>query len=376
MKILLECDVASLTGGGSQLAVFNWLINLNKRGVEAKVLTNDSFKKNVNRNIKNKIIFNKGLKLNFLFPNYSLSLGLTQDTKREILKFKPQIIHLNEPSYISFHLINFARKHNIKVITSFHTDYKKAKVSTFPLSLFFHPYGQFNRIIESQQNKIMKKSDCITVPSLIYKTNIFNKINKRAFHLPYPINRYFFKPNLKIINNPKRLLSISRLSGEKNVDILIEMMRYLNEKYVLTIVGDGVDMKFLQERVKKLKLNHRINFIGWIKNNDLPKIIKNHHIFVSASTYETFGITYIEALACGLPLIIYNSSVAKEVVPRDMAILISSLDPKIWADNIIKTNGILYQKLRNNIKNNYYKINQYNEIESVKKLINIYKKII
>ena len=376
MKILLVYDNVSITGGGSQLAVFNWLKNLNKKGVEAKILINDAFKKHIQKNIRTKVIFNESFNLNFLYPNYSLSLRINQNTEQEILQFNPRIIHLNEPSFLSLQLINLAKKHNIKVISSFHTDYEKAKVSSFPLSFFFRPNGLFNRIIKSQQNKILKKSDYITTPSLAFKTKVLKEINRLAFFLPYPISHYFFKPNWQVINSPKKIIMISRLSGEKNIDILIEMMRFLKKKYTLTIVGEGIDRKFLEKKVEELKLGQCINFIGWIKNNNLPKIIKNHHIFISTSTYETFGITYIEALACGLPLIIFDSPVAKEIVPSDMAIFINSLEPKIWANQIINIDDILYQKLRNNIKKNYYKINQYNEIESTNKLIEIYNNVL
>lgn len=375
MKILLVND-ASLIGGGSQLAVFNWLKNLNEKGVETKILINDSFKRYISKNLRDKVIFNGSLNFNFLYPDYYLSLRLSKKAKQEILEFKPQIFHLNEPSFLSLHLINFAKKNNIKVVSSLHTDYKKAKVSSFPLSLFFNTRGIFNKIIKNQQNKILKKSDYITTPSIVYKKRVLKEINKSAFILPYPINNYFFNPQWQVINNPKKIITISRLSGEKNVEILIEMMRFLNKKYTLTIVGDGVDRMFMQKRVKELKLSKYINFTGWIKNKHLPKIIKNHHIFASASSYETFGITYIEALACGIPLTIYNSTVTKEIVPNDMAVFISSLEPKTWAEQIIKMRENLYKRLRNNIKKSYYKIYQYNETVSTNKLIEIYKNVL
>ena len=238
MKILLVYDNVSITGGGSQLAVFNWLKNLNKKGVEAKILINDAFKKHIQKNIRTKVIFNESFNLNFLYPNYSLSLRINQNTEQEILQFNPRIIHLNEPSFLSLQLINLAKKHNIKVISSFHTDYEKAKVSSFPLSFFFRPNGLFNRIIKGQQNKILKKSDYITTPSLAFKTKVLKEINRLAFFLPYPISHYFFKPYWQIIKNPKKIITISRLSGEKNIRILIEIMRFLRKEYTLTILGN------------------------------------------------------------------------------------------------------------------------------------------
>jgi 1,2-diacylglycerol 3-alpha-glucosyltransferase len=377
MKVLFVYDSISAVGGGSQMAAINWLKNFNKKVINVKILTNSSSKPFLEKTLIKRTLFNKDLKLDFLYPGYSLSVRLDKKVEKEIVRFSPEIIHFNESTFIPFPLIDFAKKYHIKVIASLHTNYEKFKINTFPLSLFVKKNGLYNKFVINQQNRILGKSDFILLPSSASKKDFSLEIvDKPVFFLPYPINHYFFHPHWHKINNKKKLISISRLSGEKNIDILIEMMKFLKRDHTLTIIGDGVDRDLLETRVKKLKLDLVIKFTGWIKNNRLPAVIKKHHLFVSASSFETFGITYIEALACGLPLVVFDSRVSREVIPNNTAVFVNSLDSKIWADKISSIDKNNYKKLIKNIKKSYYKINQYDETNSTKKLVDVYEKIL
>ncbi len=155
-------------------------------------------------------------------------------------------------------------------------------------------------------------------------------------------------------------------------------MSLLKDKFTLTIVGDGIDRNFLENACKKLNLEKEIKFIGWINQEDLPRIYNNHHLFISMSDYETFGITYIEALACRLPCIVYDYPVSREIIPNEMAIFINNLNPKDWAKKLIKIqkNPMIYNTIINNINKNYHKLYKYHEEQSTEKLITVYKKIL
>lgn len=214
------------------------------------------------------------------------------------------------------------------------------------------------------------------MPTMSSEKDFFNKDNEKSvFFVPYPINGYFFSHSLPKARQPKRIITITRLSGEKNVDVLIEAMKYL-DNYSLTVIGDGVDKKYLQNKVLKLGLSNRIKFLGWIDNKKLIKIIKRHHLFASASTFETFGITYIETLACGLPNIVYDSPITREVIPNHMAIFVNSLNPTIWARKILDIDDSQYEKLKKNIKKDYPKLRKYHEVNSTRELISVYDKIL
>ena len=96
------------------------------------------------------------------------------------------------------------------------------------------------------------------------------------------------------------------MAKEKNVDLLLEGQKRINEKdknIKLLMVGDGPDLDEYKETAKKLGIDKNVIFAGKVPWEDVPKYYRLADIFATASTSETQGITYIEALACGLPLV-------------------------------------------------------------------------
>lgn len=359
MKILFVYDSMSPIGGGSQIAVLNWIKNLNKMGIESKLLSTNP------------------IDLNFIIPKYSISF-LLKKQREEINKFEPDIIHINEPSILSKQVLDFANKKKIKILFSYHTDINKVRANHFPASIFLKKNSLLNRFVEKIQSEFIQKSDAITVPSKTYRLILNKKFNKRSFLLPYPIQNYFFSKKTDKYRNIKKLITVSRLSGEKNIAFLIEIMGYLKGKFSLTIVGDGIDKNFLINMAKRSNLDKYVKFTGWITNKHLPNIYALHDAFISASNFETFGITYIEALASKLPCFVSDYAVSREIIPNNMAIFIKGYSPKKWADKLleIQDNKYAFDRLKRNISDDFDKISQYNEIESAKKLIEIYKKMI
>ena len=376
MRVLFVYESISSIGGGSQIAILTWMKNLLKMGIEIKLLSNEG--SYIDKTIINRVIFNKAYDMSCVFPQYYLSLGLSNEAKQEIKKFRPQIIHLNELSFSLNQIIKFAKLNKIKIVASYHTDYKKSVISSFPHSLFIHKGGLFNKILTRFQSQIMKDADCIISPSLFYQSQLKNQFNKKIFCVPYPITNDFFQKNRTVPIKISKLLTISRLSGEKHIEILIDAVALLKNKFSLTIVGEGVDRKTLEDKTKKLGLEKIVKFAGWVKHEDLPRLLKNHHLYVSPSDFETFGISYIEALASQIPCVVYDFPVSREVIPNNMAVFIKSLDPKQWANELLKlqNNRNIYQRLKQNISKNYQDVFRYNERESSLKLLEVYKKIL
>ncbi|MBI4008676.1 glycosyltransferase, partial [Candidatus Roizmanbacteria bacterium] len=327
---------------------------------------------------KNDLIINPSIRLGSLFAQFSFSPILYKKTQKKIKDFNPDIIHIHEQLLVSYQVLRFAKRYKYLTLISLHGDPYKFRAQQFPLSLFIKESSIFNRLLRKFQFSMLKNSDFVTTPTYYYQSLISKQLHKKAFVLPSPVSSYFFKKKgaeeSKKIN---KLITMSRLAGEKHVDVLIEMMQYLKNKFSLTIMGEGIDKKFLMEKAKKLHLNNVITFIGWVTKKVLSETLRNHNLFLSASNFETFGITYIEALASKLPCVVYDYSVSREVIPNEMAIFVDSLDPKKWAKTLLslQQDPDLYYKLKQNIKNNYQKIYQYNEAESAKRLATIYENI-
>ncbi|MBB5202787.1 glycosyltransferase involved in cell wall biosynthesis [Inhella inkyongensis] len=98
--------------------------------------------------------------------------------------------------------------------------------------------------------------------------------------------------------NSRQLLSVGRLIGHKNTDILIKAMHLLPD-YHLTVVGEGPELS----RLKALSPSN-VQFTGWISDQELTEVRARSAAFLFAAV-EDFGIAPIEALAAGMPVIAY-----------------------------------------------------------------------
>lgn len=378
MKILLVFDSLSPYSGGSQNAVIAWFKNLKTMGIDIKILTDQNYKKIKDKINEHDLIVNPSIELGKIFSQFSFSPILWNQTKKQITDFNPDIINIQEQLLVSYQVLKFAKKNNYLTLTSMHGDPYKFRAQNFPFSLFVKEGSLFNKFLRNYQFNMLKESDYITVPSHYYQKLINLSLHEKSFVISSPVSSYFFK---KIVVKPKvinKLITVSRLAGEKHVDVLIDMMQYLKDRFQLTIMGEGIDKQYLINKVKKLKLESVVKFIGWVSKKQLSEFLRNNHLFLSASNFETFGLTYIEALASMLPCIVYDYPVSREIIPNDMAVFINSLDPKKWAEILIqiRKQPETYYKLKHNIENNYHKIYHYNEVESSKKLLQIYKEIL
>lgn len=119
--------------------------------------------------------------------------------------------------------------------------------------------------------------------------------------------REHYRKDLGLKPEDKAILYIGRISKEKNID---EIMQYLDGYFDIhndckfVIVGDGQYRKSVLEPLKAtLKHGDRMLFAGSKSWDDIAHYYQTGDVFVSASTSETQGLTYIEALASGLPVV-------------------------------------------------------------------------
>ncbi len=102
---------------------------------------------------------------------------------------------------------------------------------------------------------------------------------------------------------------VGRFHPQKNIDELIDIWKDVvrqagNKK--LAIIGDGYLKNSLRTKVKDEKLEGSIMFLGRLDGEKKAKILKSSKIFCSASHFDSGNIALDEALACGIPGIVYN----------------------------------------------------------------------
>lgn len=126
---------------------------------------------------------------------------------------------------------------------------------------------------------------------------------------------------LGIAADETMLLSLSRISHEKNIQAIVQAMPRIlaeNPKVRLVIVGGGPYVETLQEMIAELGLTDRVQLTGMIAPSDTALYYKAADFFISASTSETQGLTFLESLASGTPILAHSNPYLNNLVTDKM----------------------------------------------------------
>lgn len=99
------------------------------------------------------------------------------------------------------------------------------------------------------------------------------------------------------------LVTTSRLVKKNAVDDIIKSLNFLPNNIVFRSVGSGEDEGYLKDLVSELKLGDRVEFIPHLEHNEMVQILNDADIFIRPSLSEGLGISFLEAMAVGLPVI-------------------------------------------------------------------------
>ncbi len=128
----------------------------------------------------------------------------------------------------------------------------------------------------------------------------------------------------------KKVLSVGTLTKYKNVDSLIRAFKVLtlgSQDLELVIVGDGPERKKLMTLAHKLEVCDKIKLKNRLLSNKLLQEYANANVMVLLSSLESFSRVAYEAIAIGVPLIVYNYGALGELVKKGLAKGVNTLDP-------------------------------------------------
>jgi glycosyltransferase involved in cell wall biosynthesis len=186
-----------------------------------------------------------------------------------------------------------------------------------------------------------------TVVRSISKTIFISEYCRRALFgadsdwgevIPFGVDIKKFRPDvdghpiresLHIPRESKVLFALQRLDRWKRVDVLIEAMKSIVREMdaFLVIGGKGPENNRLREITQERGLSSRVIFAGYIKEAELPSYYAMSDLFVFHSTYETFGLALLQAMAAGKPIVTVNSTAIPELIVHNQnGLLVPPLD--------------------------------------------------
>ncbi len=160
-------------------------------------------------------------------------------------------------------------------------------------------------------------------------------LNKEFFNKAKP-DKIIRKYNLK---GKKVLLTVSRLTEEKNIELQIKALKYLPEKYALVVVGEGHLKDKLKAIAKTENVKNKVHFAGYVKHKNIWQYYKVADVFLltSKTDFEGTANAIVEAMYSGVPVVASNIKGNRNIVKnRKNGILVPVENPEKLAKSILK----------------------------------------
>lgn len=330
MKILLTTDWYKPVVNGVVTSVINLKKELEMRGNDVRVLTlSRTFESYADEGV----YYIKSLNLEKIYPNARAVIPHAEPLIQELIGWRPDVVH-SQCEFMTFsYASKIARKCGCPLVHTYHTVYEDY-IHYLPGGFSQYKTGAKleKMFVACFSRRVLEKTSQVIAPTRKVE-NILKKygVEEPVAIVPTGIELGRFKEEISQEEKNRRkrelgiplenkvLVSVGRLAKEKNLEELLEYFsRYIKEgqkkNMTFLIAGDGPHRENLEALVKNLGLTDQVMFTGMIPPEEVDRYYKLGDVFVCASSSETQGITYIEALACGLPALCRKDECLNQVV--------------------------------------------------------------
>lgn len=351
--------------GGIERVVFDFCSALTKKGHECRVVCYNKCA-NSNKELAPSQEINgiKVIRLPFLDLKY-------YKITKPFLKLLrgADIVHVHGLGFFSDFVLLTKFIHRKPIVVSshgaiFHTG------SNFLKNLYFYFW---NRLLLRNADKIIAVSEA--------DKEIFSRIvlREKIELIENPLDFKKFRGKKKEKNS---FLFVGRLSKNKRIDLLIESFALVAKKkknFTLSIVGndfDGIESA-LKKRAKEKGVSEKIEFLGPLVEKELLELYAKSDFFVSASEYEGFGISAIEAMASGcIPLLNGIDSFKKFIDEGKNGFLVDYSSPVHASEKILKAMELDPQKKESIRSMAIESVKRFSLENQAKKLLRVYERIL
>lgn len=332
--------------GGIGNYVYNLSKKLIEKGNDVTVITRG----NIQRTNEEVIDGIKVFKVTLLpfYPFHIWIHGIFVNKLFKSIESRYNIVHLHSP-------IVPVIKTNLQILTTVHTLYRaRTRRGLYGVHNFYSLIERLQYVfLYSLELKLLKLSNKI---STVSQTNI-KDLNQYRFKqhritiIGNGVDEKVFYPDKKFKHKNRYILYTGRLEERKGLFDLIKCAEYVlkkhpNIKFILT--GKGSLRNILEKKVKKMGLEKKILFFGYVTFEKLLQLYRNAYIHIIPSHYEGLPNVLLEAMSSGLPVVATNVGGNPDVIFSGVnGFLVSPQDPLEMAKIVIKL--LDDTKLRNKI---------------------------
>jgi len=308
---------------GVVTSTMNLYNELRKQGHDVRILTLSSNGKSY---INDNVYFLKSIAIK-VYPGARIGATIKDTLIKDIIQWKPDIVHSQTEFTTLIYARYIVKKLSIPHVHTYHTMYEDYLKYLFKGKLITKE--NLRKIVK----RILNKVDLVITPTIkVKETLISYGVYTHISVVPTGIDLSRFmvdlldaekeklKEKLHIQKEDKVIVYVGRIGEEKNIEEVINNFAELakvDQKVKLVIVGGGPYLEILRKVALENKVDDKIIFTGMIGPTDIYKYYKVGDVFVTASTSETQGLTYIEALSCGVPVLCKYDQCIDNVIIND-----------------------------------------------------------
>lgn len=255
-------------------------------------------------------------------------LGALCDIRRQIRRFKPDIVHAHYAC--SFGLLGALAAFHPYVLSLWGSD-----VYDYPQQ--GRLYNRLLRYTLRRADYLLSTSYCMARETSLYTT-------KPITITPFGVDMTLFVPQKSHEDSAKRPFVVGNVKALKEcygIDTLIRAFALLcqrnpDREMLLKIAGTGPDKEALVHLCAQLGVTDRVEFLGYVPNQQLPALYSSFDVAVSLSRRESFGVVAVEAMSCQCPVVTSNAEGFSEVVADGETGFIVPIDDAVAAATAIQ----------------------------------------
>lgn len=254
------------------------------------------------------------------YPGYFVPKILRR-SKKLVKRIDPDVIHIRGVAVMTLKALMASHSLHIPTVLTYDTMVTDVIDQYSPVRM---KKERLVRLASIYLRQALKRPNCIVAPSddtARELTEVIGVKPKRLVRIPTPVetSRFHRVPGDEIrrrygLEGRRVVISVGRASFEKNVDLVIRSMKLMPEDVSLLVVGSGPALDGWKKAAEECQMTGRVTFAGFVENSLLPAYYSAADAFVSASVFETQGITAVEAMACGLPVACGNGRAFRDYI--------------------------------------------------------------
>ncbi|MFA5452875.1 MAG: glycosyltransferase [Candidatus Methanomethylophilaceae archaeon] len=233
------------------------------------------------------------------------------------------VIHIHGIAVMALKGMICAHTLKVPAVITFHTLVGDTMKYYSPVPM---PDDISERLVWTYLRNILKRADAVISPTESTASELKSKgVCARDLRvIPTGIDIRRFVPGIDgselkkkyDLEGKKVIVCVGRVSYEKEIDVLIKSMVDIDDA-VLMIIGKGPATDDLKELVTKLKVDKKVIFTGFVQDSELVQFYGIADVSASASRFETQGLSILEAMSCGLPVVCTNARALADFVKND-----------------------------------------------------------